>query len=198
MDLTEQIVYSMRWQPTKITFFIKKKQTTKIRTKQVYPNSPTFRNITKSNVCKVTNSKLNAKLIFCLIIHSEESLQIKILDFYAKTSFSLADSSVSESISIATGFGIGDQMALRNSASNTSIHGSISSATLTLRSSMTDIGSAVSASDRRRRSSGDNLLEDRVDHRRASSVLKSDGFKQVEIFEVDVSVLACWNQMLLD
>ncbi|KAK3721190.1 hypothetical protein RRG08_044202 [Elysia crispata] len=96
----------------------------------------------------------------------------------SKSTISL-DSSVSESISIATGFGIGDQMALRNSASNTSIHGSISSATLTLRSSMTDIGSAVSASDRRRRSSGDNLLEDRVDHRRASSVLKSDGFKQV-------------------
>ncbi|GFR76164.1 neurobeachin-like protein 1 [Elysia marginata] len=91
------------------------------------------------------------------------------------------DSSLSESMSIATdsGFGIGDQMAMRNSVSNTSIHGSITSATSTLRSSVTDFSSAFSDSERRRRSSGDNILEDRVDHRRTSSVLQSDGFKQV-------------------
>ncbi|RUS76849.1 hypothetical protein EGW08_015382, partial [Elysia chlorotica] len=91
------------------------------------------------------------------------------------------DSSLSESMSITTdsGFGIGDQAAIRNSVSNTSIHGSISSATPTLRSSLTDCSSLGLSDSEKRRQSLDNLLEDQTDHRRASSVLRSDGFKQV-------------------
>ncbi|GFO07271.1 neurobeachin-like protein 1, partial [Plakobranchus ocellatus] len=92
------------------------------------------------------------------------------------------DSSLSESMSIPadSGFGLSDQASMRNSVSNTSIHGSISSATSTLKSSLVDFSSSTpSTSDGQRMSSSENLLEDRIEHRRTSSVLRSDGFKQV-------------------